>query len=401
MEFNAMKRKRMIMIGGWTRLYRKAVQCGFELTVVQEKDKIKLEDFNYIEQLITFSIDDLNVLDVIRILHQKQPFDCVVSMQEKGLLTAAYIQDMLQIKGNPIDPVLLTKDKVRMREHLVKHGLKSVPFKAITKVEDVVEFINRVGFPIILKPVYGTGSRQIHKITDLDQIQEALSSIQKEYDSNVVLAEKFMDGVEVSVESFTWDGKHTIIAVTDKMTTGSPYFVETGHCIPSSLPEKTILEIKYLTIEFLKSINHWMGPSHTEIIITDDGPYIIESHTRAGGDFIYDLVEMVYGVDMFTLLFEGLAGKIPKVKLKEDRGAAAIQYFNFAPGKITKIEGIEEVRKSPGIKKCQIDLEVGAEIKPFTNSSERYGYIIAEGRTKKEVLENIEAALGKLSIEVE
>lgn len=54
-----------------------------------------------------------------------------------------------------------------------------------------------------------------------------------------IIAEKFIEGPEVSVEAISWDGQHTILGVTDKITTGYPGFVETGHSMPSALaPEK-------------------------------------------------------------------------------------------------------------------------------------------------------------------
>ena len=48
-----------------------------------------------------------------------------------------------------------------------------------------------------------------------------------------------MEGAEVSVETLSINGECHVIQITDKMTTGAPYFVEMGHSQPSQLPKKT------------------------------------------------------------------------------------------------------------------------------------------------------------------
>ncbi|WP_445491532.1 ATP-grasp domain-containing protein [Niallia sp. 03133] len=393
-------KKRMIMIGGWTRLYQKAVNSGFELTVIQEKNQVKLEDLSLIDQLITMSLDDLKAIGVLKYLHKEKPFHCVVSMQEKGLLTAAYIRKALNIMGNPLAPVLLTKNKGEMRKHLDKNKMKTIPYKLIMTKEDVLHMVREYGYPIILKPVDGSGSRQIHKIENIHQIDKAFFDIKSEYDS-FLLAEKFIEGQEISVEAFSWNGEHTVIAMTDKLTTGSPYFVETGHIIPSSLTQELFHKISDMTSKFLSSIGHMMGPSHTEMIIDNGEAYLIESHTRAGGDFIYDLVELSYGIDMFSLLFEGLAGEVPIVQRKKDVSVAAIQYLHLPEGTIKHIHHTNEVRLDPDIKRYEINLYPGKKIKSFSNSSERYGYFLAVGSTKEEVFHKINASIEKFQIEMD
>lgn len=161
--------------------------------------------------------------------------------------------------------------------------------------EDVESFISKYDYPIILKPSIGSGSRQIHKIYSYKEISPSLKSIYSQYPDTKIIAEKFIDGYEISVEGFSWNSQHKIIGITLKHTTGYPYFVETSHEFPAQLSPSINEKVENLVYNFLKTINHVNGPSHTEIIISNSMPHIIESHTRTGGDYIYELVENVTG----------------------------------------------------------------------------------------------------------
>ncbi|WP_164779745.1 ATP-grasp domain-containing protein [Paenibacillus kobensis] len=391
---------RMIMIGGWTGIYQRARACGLEVTLVQEKDKVKPEDLAYIAELITSPLDDPAVLELIDILHRRQPYDAVVSFQEMGILTAAMLKERLNLPGNPLFPVLTTRDKAKMRAYMKEKQFPSVPFEIVSETEEVLRFIEEHQLPVILKPSYGTGSAQIYKITDTGQIAPALGLIQAAYTGGDILVEKFIEGREISVEGFTWNGKHTMIAVTDKFTTGAPNFVETGHNMPSSLPDSQAEEAKRLTEALMDLIGHQFGPSHTEIIVAEDGMYIVETHTRVGGDYIFEMVERVYGFDLFTQTFNGFLSGEPNLSSEFTGQAAAIRYLQLPPGEVAALDGVQEAELLPGVVRCQVDVQPGQRTKPFTKSMERNGFILAQGSTVQDAVETVEEAWSRIRIDV-
>lgn len=93
-----------------------------------------------------------------------------------------------------------------------------------------------------------------------------------------------MIGPEVSVETLTVNGECNVIQITDKITTGAPHFVEMGHTQPSQLPENTKQKVAQLAKLANRAIGIINGPSHTEIIVTNEGPKIVELGARLGGD---------------------------------------------------------------------------------------------------------------------
>jgi biotin carboxylase len=397
------------MIGGWTDVYEKAKSCGFNLTVVQRKEDIKPEDMKVVDQMISSPLGDKVVVDLVAAIHEKYPFDAVVSFQEFGVLNAALIKERLGIMGNPLAPVLLTRDKIRMREHLQASGIASIPFARVTSPAEVIDFARTCGWPIIIKPANGVGSLQVHKLFSEGEVEAAFHSIKRDavtvdvikhdFPEIGVIAEKFIDGPEVSVEAVSWGGQHTVLGVTDKLTSGHPNFVETGHSMPSALPEETIAAIKHLTATFLVSIGHKCGPSHTEVIVSEQGPIIVESHTRTGGDRIFEMTELAYGVDMIDATLKGLFGTFPDVTVHKTTGAA-IRYLSLPAGRVSSIDGVEAAKASPGLVRCDIVVGVGDKTKTSEHSAERPGYVLAVGDNGPSAIDNAMLALSKIKIEL-
>lgn len=398
---------RMLMIGGWTSIFEKAKSNGFDLTVIQRPQAIKPEDLAVVDQLVSCPLNDQAVVDIAASIHKHRPFDAVVSFQELGLLNAALISERLNIVGNPMKPVILTRDKGLMREHLKENNIPSIPF-AITEIfEDAIVFGEQHGWPIIVKPKNGVGSLHIHKLQGPEHAKYAFQSInndpiverliKKEFPDLGVIAEKFVEGPEVSVEAITWEGAHTILVITDKLHSGSPHFVETGHSMPSQLTSDTQDAICDITIRFLNSIGHMYGPSHTEIIVTAEGPIIIESHTRNGGDNIFEMVELACGIDLFDATLKGFAGAFPKIELTDTK-TVAIRYWMPPEKKVTEISGLDYARSASGVVRCELRLKPDDPIKSLRYSDDRPGYILAVGNEENDAIKNVNSAMEMVTI---
>ncbi|MGU9544578.1 ATP-grasp domain-containing protein [Bacillus cereus] len=399
---NLLIRKRLIMIGGRTHIYRKVKQFNLHLTLIQEKEFMVQEDYELADQVIHAPVDAPYLVDLVAVLHKESPFDAVISFLEAGLLNAAIIQHKLGISGNKLLPVEVTRYKDKMREQMMLKKIPSIPFSVVTNVEDVESFAEKVGYPIILKSTIGSGSRQVHKLEHSDEIHSALNSIRQQFPNANIIAERFLVGKEISVECFSWDGKHSVVAIIDKLTTGAPFFVEIGHSTPSTLPSHILEKVKRLTIDFLNAIEQTHGPTHTEIMIYEDEPYIIESHTRGGGGLIFEIVENVYGINFYAEAFKRIAGvkpeqnETPKVRAN----ASAIRHFVFPEGKVIRIEGMEEAKNVPGITRCELMLKVGQNVKNITNGRERYGHIVVMGDSIEKLKNSLEEAQGKINVTI-
>jgi biotin carboxylase len=232
------------------------------------------------------------ILEVCR----KVQVDGVISIaSDAAVPTISFVADQMGLIGNRYNDAATTTNKYLMREQFARNDIQSPKYRIASESMKIDDF----NFPVIVKPTDRSGSRGVQKVNSKSYIDDAITRASAESFSHEVIVEEFVEGVEVSVESISWNGQHHILAITDKVTTGAPYFVELEHHQPSRLPSSILRTIKEQTIKSLDALNVRFGASHAEFKVNDQGEvYIIELGARMGGDFIgSDLVYLSTGYD--------------------------------------------------------------------------------------------------------
>ena len=187
-----------------------------------------------------------------------------------------------------------------------------------------------------------------------------------------------MVGPEVSVEVIVYEGVPHVLQITDKLTTGAPHFVEMGHSQPSRLAAEDQEKIRDLASRAAKAVGLENGPAHVEIILTKDGPKMVEMGARMGGGCITThLVPLSTGIDMIKATIDICMGQTPDIAQKLQKGSA-IRFFNPSQGEITAIEGVEEAQKIPGVREITFTKNVGDQIVELNSGADRAGYVIAQ-----------------------
>ena len=198
--------------------------------------------------------------------------------------------------------------------------------------------------------------------------------------------EEMVRRVEARVGKYLEDGKfvvtlggeHSIVAITEKMTTHDGHFIELGHNIPAPLSEDIKRRVEAFVLSFLDEIGQECGPCHTEIRIAKSGPRIIESQTRVGGDRIWEMVELALGVDLITATLEYLAfGRIPAPGIAGKK-AASIRFFMNEGNSISRVGGLEKAREMLGVVRVTYDAGKKDSTGGRSNDS-RQGYVLAMG----------------------
>ncbi|HEU4965067.1 MAG TPA: ATP-grasp domain-containing protein [Bacilli bacterium] len=379
----------MLIIGGWDEMMQRASNLPVTITLFQKEelatgsqrqlaDRVFLFDYESIEETILSA----------RALHEEQPIDAVVSFTEFGLEPAAYVKELLGIKGNPLFPVQVTRNKEKMREILTTHELSVIRYKVCDNRSDVITFWNEIQSPFILKPAFGSGSEGVVFVENADDVEAAWAWASK-CSLFPLLAEEFIEGDEYSVEALSFGGEHHVLAVTAKMTTEQPHFIELGHQLPIWLPEYQMEAIRELIQQFLTKAGHQTGPTHTEVRLGANGPKIIESHTRVGGDRIWEMVELAMGVDLIAETLSYLAfGSISYGQHGE--GGAAIRFFQLPEGRITEVSGVRNAEQSEHVIRVVCNAEAGDIIGQAESSDSRQGYVLAVGSTVEEAIRHAE-----------
>ena len=205
----------ILIVGGHDETFRMIEDLPVELSVFQNSESVTARQARRAHRLCVFDYrNQTEALSMARALHESQRIDAVVSFTEHGLMPAAVIKEALGIEGNAREAVRLTRDKIAMREHLAGRDLGAVLTRSCHSSAEVRSFLRAVGGPIVVKPAAGSGSSGVFRVSSLDQVESAFARSRGEY-PGPTLVEEFIDGPEYSVESFSTDGTHDIIAVTD------------------------------------------------------------------------------------------------------------------------------------------------------------------------------------------
>jgi len=374
------RKPHILMIGGWDEALEKAARVEARLTLFQNKDLLTMLQSRLAGRVVTTNFRECGeALLLAEAIHRVDPFDGVVSFTEFGLETAAAIQKALGIKGNPPAPVRLTRDKVAMREHLNAAGLDPLAFKRCGSFEEAKSFLADCAGPIICKPGHGSGSEGVSIVRTEGDLRSAWLLASKALaQREPVICEEYIDGPEYSVESLSLGGEHSIVAITEKMTTHDGHFIELGHNIPAPLSEDIKRRVEAFVLSFLDEIGQECGPCHTEIRIAKSGPRIIESQTRVGGDRIWEMVELALGVDLITATLEYLAfGRIPVPGIAGKK-AASIRFFMNEENSISRVGGLEKAREMLGVVRVTYDAGKKDSLGGRSNDS-RQGYVLATG----------------------
>lgn len=230
----------------------------------------------------------MNILDMDALVDKCREIgiDGVVATTELTVSVCAYVAEKLGLCGMSYSVAREVTDKYRNRK-LCKR-LQYLQQPNFIEINDLNEFNKHsFEFPIILKPISRGGKRGIIVVNQKEDLENAFLFAKKEGGNAPVIIEEYITGgKEYSVESLSYKGKHYIIQVTEKITSGPPHCVELGHHQPAALSDGMRYKVELAIKEGLTAIGVDNTACHTEIKIVDNQIYLIEFNTRPGGDHI-------------------------------------------------------------------------------------------------------------------
>lgn len=245
-----------------------------------------------------------------------------------GAITVNYVANELGLTGNSMECTAKSTNKYLMREAF-KFGGDPSPRSVLIDENTDLNSLD-LNFPLIVKPTDRSGSRGIYKVKEREELENAVRSAMYESFEKKALIEEFVEGKEYSVEGISYNGKHEILAVTLKYTTGEPFFIEKGHLEPAPIDVYTFNKVKKVVTHALDTLKIKNGASHSEIKIDSDGSIkIIEIGARMGGDCIgSDLVYWSTGIDYVKAVIDVACGKTPNlIADREPQAARAVFIF--------------------------------------------------------------------------
>lgn len=321
---------------------------------------------------------------------------------EVPLKSLAYINEQMGLSGLRPDQITAATDKGVMRGLFKKNGASSPLSVRCKTFEEAGAAFDKFKAEVIVKPALGMGSRGIFYLKDKQHLRSAFERAKANSGTGEVLVEEFIDGPEFSVETLSWNRHTEVVAVTDKITTGSPYWVEMGHTQPSEYSLKDIDAIKQTAIDGINALGLDWCAGHTEIKLSRSGPKLIEIGGRLGGDFITaELTTWSTGVDIVAGAIKLALGEAPIIEPIEPNRGAAIRYIGAKQGRLVRIDGLESARNIPGISTIEFNYQIGDQIPEVDSSGTRTAWIIAKCETRQQAIKACETAKSLIQITTE
>lgn len=307
-------------------------------------------------------------------------------------VTGAVLAKVLGLVG--IDPLVayITNNKHVFRDTLKKIGYSVPRYKAVdtSQLKELAGILKEVGFPLIVKNSDSSGSRGTKIFYDpapLDQILKAVQDAQQVSRSKIALLEELWEGQEYTVETlFDVKGRFHPCFITDRIfDRQNGYPIELGLRNPTLLGQNIQQEMYSLVRRVASDIGINIGAAKADIILTDEGPKILEMTVRLSGGFDcqylvpYATGKNVLRAAMLTALGREFSAELLKDKKKKIGLTASIWP---EPGRIISIDGVEEARKIKGCEEIFFRYKVGDIVQPYIDCTRRVCFIIVTGKNE-------------------
>jgi biotin carboxylase len=271
--------------------------------------------------------------------------DAVLSTLSYCAQPAANLARRIGVRGTPADAVAAARDKGRCRTILRQHGIPNLDFQVVTEPEQALAAADRIGYPVIVKPVLGVGKAITGIARGPDDVRahfaaaaEDLAALERgmsvQLDERYVveeLAQGDLYSVEVAASSAGASGVVFVplVCVGRKVGLDNPV-LELGCTVPSGLPRAQEAELGAYAVRVCRALGLDLGIFHVEVMHTAEGFRLIEVNPRLTGGSLPDSINAVSDCDVFELLVDLFAGdRAPEQPLRL-RAAASHSFLAAA-----------------------------------------------------------------------
>jgi carbamoylphosphate synthase large subunit len=290
----------------------------------------------------------------------------------------------------------------------------TVNYKKIKTFHGAYTFTRKYGVPVIVKPASLSQSQLVYVCRDLEDLIKKVSFVLNHVDNVYkqnhvnrkpeVLIEQFIVGRQFSVDSYvslTGEVVHTpICQQVLAQDLGEDNFETLYSFYPADLSSEDSKKILQSVTTAIQALDLRGVPTHVEVRLTPTGDCkIIEINVRTGG-FRATMLKASYGIEHVANVIKTYLGEPPVVTDKLIQASACPQFWPDEEGILEEIEGLEEVRKLPGILALSDASKLGKYVGPASRGFGRAFYLIVTDRDRASLLQKVEFIRNTLKLRV-
>ncbi|MBL8913630.1 MAG: ATP-grasp domain-containing protein [Archangium sp.] len=295
-------------------------------------------------------MDEGDVIKRVSAWLRGRQIDRVLSNWEPLVILAARLRERFGLPGMSVDTVLGFRDKQLMKERVKAAGLR-VPYSFKVKSErEIREAAEKIGYPLILKPIAGAGSADTYKCTSKPELESAIAAMRH---VEVASCEEFIDGEEFTYDTVCIGGRPAYENVAAYLP--KPLIARTNEWIsPVIITVRDLEQPKLkpgLTLgrKVLKALEMGDGFTHMEWYLTSKGEAVFgEIGCRPGGAHLVDQMNYTGDIDLFREWARVACWRSFEASTRRKYNAGIIFKRAIGQGKITRITGLREYLRRYG-----------------------------------------------------
>lgn len=372
-----MARRALILVEGDT--------TGTDLLYVQAARRLGLHPITlsakpsqYDYEAICVDTDDLDAL-IRECSHLGASYDIagITSSLEDYYATIGKLCRHFNLPGPNPASIERCCDKPLQRKLLAEAGVPVPAFRVAANAKEVERAAAVVGFPVVLKPAVGAGSRGVRLCSNAEEVAEhttyLLGGKHIWRSPPAILVEEFAQGCQYSIETMG----NEVIGIAAADFGSPPHFVLRQFTFPVAFTDEEHSRIAGIALSCMRALGVGWGPMNIEFRWTKRGPVVIEVNPRLGAVPTPQLVQLACGVDLVTEHIKLVIGDEWDLRTKHSQTAAARILVPDRDGNLDWIDGERGAASVPGIVEVKLYVKPNMPIVRNGDFRDWIGYVIA------------------------
>jgi biotin carboxylase len=398
------KQKRILVIGaGWEQkaLFEKIKEQGHNIIATNpnaQADSFELADITYVKES-----RDLRAHLTLAVTHN---IDAVITDNcDYSLYTASIVASKLGLPFTTVKSALFSNDKFSQREACAKLGVLQPEFYKVRTPQDAIDAAEKIGFPVVIKPVDSRGTFGVTIVHDVKELVDAYFDAASFSPSLTLICERFIEGELVTVDGFCFSNGH------QSLTVASREFAEGKKPVTKrvSYPSRHDDELKTRLLKnhqvVVETLGYDFGHTHGEYFITKNNEiYLVECANRGAGVYTSSTINpLITGIDLNEVFLNQVLGsdyyQIDHDKKNYMYKAAMLSFLDFEVGKVVKSINVDEVKNLPFVQRFRSIYSEKQMVEPIENCASRHAMLVVSGSDMNELLHNFDILKSTINVE--
>ena len=305
--------------------------------------------------------------------------DRVESLWEPLVLLAARLRERLGVPGISHDVALGFRDKGLMKQRVAAAGLRVPRSERAHSEAEILTAAERIGFPLVVKPIAGAGSADTFRADDLDFLRRKLATVREHAEWSV---EEYIDGDEFTFDAICIEGRvvyqNVVLYVPRPMISRHEEWISPAQITIRDLDQPALRDGLQLGRDVIRALGYGTGFIHMEWFRNSRGEAVFgEIGARSGGGHLVDQMNFTSDIDLFREWARAVCWHDFQADVPRKYNVAAIFKRALGQGRLQRIEGLDALRRDAGRWICWENLlPVGTPRRDWKSSLIGDGFII-------------------------